>query len=107
MTPEKMNEIISSWVGDNANELIASWGTPQQVMPDGSGGQILIYLQDRQSTSPGYSMTTSSASANARDNYNYATATGYGMSNTVTTPPQTDHGLSIDIFGSTKMAGSI
>ena len=59
-------------------------------MLDGSGGQILIYLQDRQSTSQGYSTTTSSASANAWGNYNYATATGYGMSNTVTTPPQTD-----------------
>ena len=90
ITPGKMNEIMSSWVGDNANNLIASWGPPQQVMPDGSGGQILIYLQDRQSTSPGYSTTTSSASANAWGNYNYATATGYGTSNTVTTPPKTD-----------------
>lgn len=89
MTTAKMNEVMSSWVGHDANELVASWGPPQQVMPDGRGGQIFAYFQDRQYTSPGFSTTTSTATASAWGNYNYATATGYGTSNTVTTPPQT------------------
>ena len=91
MTPGKMNEIMSSWVGDECQQLDRiTRGPPQQVMPDGSGGQILIYLQDREYTSPGHSTTTSTTTANAWGNYNYATATGYGTSDTVTTPPKTE-----------------
>ena len=89
MTTAKMNKIMASWVGHDANELIAAWGPPQQVMPDGRGGQIFAFFQDRQYTSPGFSSTTSTASATAWGTYNYATATGYGTSNTVTMPPQT------------------
>lgn len=88
MTPKKMDQMMSSWVGHSADDLIASWGPPQQTMPDGSEGQIFVYLEQRHYTTPGYSNTTSNAYATAYGNYNYATASGYGTSSTFTTPPQ-------------------
>lgn len=89
MTAGKMNEIMASWVGHDVNSLIAAWGPPQQVMPDGKGGQIFSYFETRQYSTPGYSTTTSQVRASAWGMPNYASASAYGTSNTVTTAPQT------------------
>ena len=58
VTSSKMNEVMSSWMGHNVNDLIASWGPPSTVLSDGNGGQILAYDQSRQFVTQGSSSTT-------------------------------------------------
>jgi hypothetical protein len=49
---EDTNKVMASWVGNNGNDLIASWGPPTRVMSDGGGGKIYIYIFDRHSNTP-------------------------------------------------------
>ena len=73
----RVNEMMRSWEGHHVNELIAKWGPPTQVMPDGSGGKILVYSQTKTYTPPGSVQTNV---------YGYGNfATGY----TTVNPPQT------------------
>ena len=51
----RVTKIMESWVGHHESELIASWGPPSRIMPDGKGGHILIYEFYRDfGYSPGY-----------------------------------------------------
>jgi hypothetical protein len=43
VTDKQRDAEMAYWMGHNVNDLIAAWGRPGSVMPDGSGGQILIY----------------------------------------------------------------
>jgi hypothetical protein len=70
----RMNQIMASWEGQDANDLIANWGPPTQVMDDGSGGKILCYQQ----TGAIYVPRTTTGSA-----YSYGGATSF---NTYSTP---------------------
>jgi hypothetical protein len=36
---------MKSWVGRHKSDLIASWGNPQDITPDGKGGTVLFYSQ--------------------------------------------------------------
>ena len=38
-----INRIMNSWVGHYQSELIAAWGPPMKIMPDGKGGNIMVY----------------------------------------------------------------
>jgi hypothetical protein len=95
MTSKKMNAIMSSWMGHNANDLIAAWGPPAATMSDGSGGQIFIYDQSGQVVLPGTSTTTANYTGTANATYNQfgnvgtANANAYGTANATTTyhPP--------------------
>lgn len=40
---QEQNKIMESWVGSPISALIASWGAPTSVVPDGSGGTIYVY----------------------------------------------------------------
>lgn len=88
-----INENMASWMGHNSNELIASWGPPQQIMPDGQEGQILIYSQARQWTTPGRATTNTYGSATTHGNLYGNTYQGntYGNATSTTsyTPAQT------------------
>ncbi len=88
-----INEEMASWVGYNANDLIASWGPPQQTMSDGQGGVILIYSQVRQWTTPGQAETniygTADTYGNIYDNIYSANTYGRVTSYTTYTPPET------------------
>ena len=90
-----INKTMSSWMDHNVNDLLVSWGPPQETRSDGSGGQILIYTQSRQWTTPGTSTTNTYGSANTYGSLYGNTYSGntYGSatSNTTYTPPQT-HG---------------
>ena len=81
----RINAIMQSWEGNHVSDLIASWGPPTQVVPDGSGGQILIYASTRAFTAPGYSTTTITGSTYGSGTYAYGQATGH----TTYTPPTT------------------
>ena len=39
----KIDRIMDSWVGHYQSELIACWGPPTEIVPDGKGGCMLIY----------------------------------------------------------------
>ena len=70
---EQINKSLASWVGHNVNELIASWGPPNQVFSDGQGGQIFVYTQTRAWIQPGSATTTYSGTTYG--NYSYGSAT--------------------------------
>ena len=98
-TAEKMNNAMSSWVGGNVNDLIASWGPPAGTLSDGKGGQILIYDQSGNVVLPGTSYTTANYTGTANGTYNqygnygtvHANAYGTGYSTTTYNPPQNIH----------------
>ena len=60
-TDQQRNAVMASWMGHNVNDLIASWGAPDNVMADGKGGQILIYDKSGQLVLPGETTTTINA----------------------------------------------
>jgi hypothetical protein len=53
-----MNQIMSSWEGQDVNDLIAGWGPPSQVLDDGNGGKIFCYQSSGTIYMPGTSTTT-------------------------------------------------
>ena len=63
-----MNSIMHSWENHHYSELIMSWGPPQAVYDDGMGGRLLVYTQQRQWTSPGRVVTTTTGTATIYDN---------------------------------------
>jgi hypothetical protein len=90
---------MKSFLNQPSSELVTRWGPPQQRMPDGQGGEIWTYFQQRQWTTPGQANTTVYGTGNTSGNiYNNpygATYQGntsvYGTATTTYTPPQT-HG---------------
>ena len=80
-----INKNMASWVGHHYSELVMSWGPPQQVYDDGQGGRILVYTANRQFTSPGQSVTTTTGQATIYDNMIW----GQARSITTYQPPQT------------------
>lgn len=71
--PGQVSKNMASWQGHNFNELIASWGPPQEVFSDGQGGYIFVYTQTREFIQPGHAYTT----VNATSIGNYVSAYGY------------------------------
>ena len=74
----EINKTLDSWVGHDYSELFASWGPPQQVFSDGSGGQIFVYAYNRSWVQPGRATTY----YNATDYGGYI----YGSATTVYSP---------------------
>ena len=56
-----VNELMESWMGHSAEDLIASWGPPAQVLDNPNGGKIYVYHQDAQVYLPGTSPTPGSS----------------------------------------------
>ncbi len=91
------DKVMQSYMGHHYSDLVANWGMPQQKTPDGQGGEIWIYLQNRQWTTPGQANTTVYGTGNTYGNLSGnsygATYQGntsvYGTANTTYTPPQT------------------
>jgi hypothetical protein len=79
---------MKSWLSYHVNDLIASWGPPQQVLDDGMGGQFIIYTEHRTYFSPGYSTTTASGQAYGWVSGNNLYINSYGQSQTTYYPPQ-------------------
>jgi hypothetical protein len=79
VTPEMMNQNMNSWMGADANDLIAAWGPPSSTMSDGQGGQIFFFDQSTEMVTPGYATTTTYDTSHRRDHY--------GSARTTYTPP--------------------
>lgn len=78
----RMNQIMSSWEGNDVDDLIASWGPPTQVLDDGNGGKIFCYQQSGTVYMPGTTTTTGNAYRYGNQvNYNeYTSSTpGYAV----------------------------
>ena len=92
-----IDDVMKSYLGAHKNDLIANWGYPQNITSDSNGGEIWIYSEDRQWTTPGYSQTNAYGSANTYGNIyanpygaTYQGNTYYnGSSYSTYTPPQT------------------
>lgn len=54
----KINKTMQSWMGHSVVDLVAAWGPPDAVIPNGKGGRLLIYQRDQSITIPGSSTTT-------------------------------------------------
>ena len=52
-----LNKTMESWMGHDVNDLIASWGPPQTIIPDGHGGQIFLYPASKTWTTLGQATT--------------------------------------------------
>lgn len=74
-----VNKLMESWMGHSAEELIASWGPPTQVLDNPSGGKIYVYHQNSQVTLPGTAPTpgTSHTSGYIDANGNWQSTTTY------------------------------
>jgi len=85
-TRERMME---SWLGHHESDLMLAWGSPAQVVPDGSGGKILMYAENRMYAAPGYAV--SDTSGYIHGSVAGGSLYGVGEAETVTTyvPPQT------------------
>lgn len=79
---------MESWIGRPRAELLMAWGPPSQIYPDGVGGEIVVYAENRTYVSPGHATTTTTGSATAYSYGNTAQAYGSAQSNTTYTPPQ-------------------
>lgn len=77
-----IDDVMKSYLGAHRNDLIANWGAPQSVMSDGSGGEIWVYTEGRQWTSPGFAQTNTYGNA-------YAYGNVYANSYTTYSAPQT------------------
>ena len=64
----RINNTMNSWVGAHYSQLVMSWGPPQSVYEDGSGGRLLVYTAARQWTTPGQIATTTTGHATVYDN---------------------------------------
>jgi len=82
---------MKSWMGHNVNDLIASWGPPQQVFSDGQGGQVFIYTQARQWTTPGHATTNTYGTANTYGTVYGNTYSGNSYGSTTSTTTYTPH----------------
>lgn len=60
----RITESMKSWEGHHFNELIASWGPPQQILDDGAGGRIFVYSETQETIIPGTADTTRGPSMN-------------------------------------------
>jgi len=40
---EEVKKVFDSWMGIHKSQLIKSWGAPTRTVPDGNGGEILVY----------------------------------------------------------------
>lgn len=88
---------MKSFLNQHSSELVARWGPPQQRMPDGQGGEIWIYSEQRQWTTPGQVNTTAYGTANTYGNVYrnpngasyYGNSSAYGNATTTFTPAQT------------------
>lgn len=49
---QQLDARMAPWVGRNVSDLIAEWGAPQQSLPDGAGGQILTWFEQRFTATP-------------------------------------------------------
>lgn len=39
----RINKMMTSWVGHHYSELLESWGAPDRIVEDGRGGKIIVY----------------------------------------------------------------
>ena len=72
---EQISQTLQSWMGHNFNELIAVWGPPSYVFPDGRGGAIFVYAQNRSWVQPGSATTTYQTTVIGDYLYTYGTTT--------------------------------
>jgi len=66
---------MQKWMGRNVNDLVARWGPPSQIMSDGAGGRVFIYVADRGWLYPATSVTSTRASGGVYGNQLYGNVT--------------------------------
>ena len=101
-----VSHAMKSFVGHSSAELAASWGSPTERIPDGSGGEVWVYSQQRTVTTPGQVNTTASAYGNTTGTI-YPSPPGFGyqensyargQATTTYTPPQNDSYTAVRSF---------
>ena len=102
-TTKGYQEVLETWVGSSADDLVSSWGPPTSVYELSNGGKVIQYNRSNTGQVGGYTYQSpettyhngsgySSGQASAYDNYGnsaHATSSGYssynGSSTTYTT----------------------
>jgi hypothetical protein len=75
-----IDDRMKSYLGANKNELLSNWGVPQNIMPDGNGGEIWSYIKSGQTTTHGMGTTNTYGSAQAIGSNAYYQGTSYSTS---------------------------
>ena len=44
-TDAKEDALFNKWINHSKSELVQAWGTPDSILPNKRGGQILIYKE--------------------------------------------------------------
>lgn len=54
---EAFNEAMGSWINKTPSQLFVQWGPPTETYDDGGGGTVLVYREDREHQTGGYTNT--------------------------------------------------
>ena len=84
-TEEKYDEIVNSWVGSRADDLVLAWGPPTSSYEFSTGGSVLEYEESEQIQMGGYSYSAPQNTYTSDGLYTQMTTTY----TTVTTPAST------------------
>lgn len=104
-TTANYEKILNSWVGDSADNLVASWGPPNSVYDKSDGGKVLQYNRQGNFYMPGYTTyqnVTSyhSGNVNAYNNYG-GSAYGNYSGTTTTSVPVYNPGFNVALWCNT------
>lgn len=82
-TTANYEKILNSWIGENVDNLVSSWGPPQSSFKLSDGSTVVEYVRSRNSQIGGYTYTvpqttyqTGTASAYGTGGYAYGTYSG-------------------------------
>ena len=51
-TSPSMREVMNSWMGSHISQVIRQWGAHSQVVDDGAGGKIYIWITPQRASAP-------------------------------------------------------
>lgn len=81
-TEEGYRQVVNTWVGAHADQLVSVWGPPQNFYQLSGGGEVLQYDAQRQVQTGGYSYTTyqpqNTYSSGNVNTYSPYSGVGYG-----------------------------
>jgi hypothetical protein len=83
---KRINTTMNSWVGIHESVLLQKWGPPSQIVGDGQGGKIFLYVAQREWTTPDTRRQTTTINGQVDGNGNIngtATTTTTGSAPTV------------------------
>jgi hypothetical protein len=61
-SPQRINQVMSGWQGQNVSNIIGAWGPPARTIPIGTGASLFVWQIDRTRVEPAECHSQASAS---------------------------------------------